>query len=165
MPRKQKEVPVADTIRALPELLREDSFLGADAVLLDDLDQPTAEEIEHYEANREDEGNEEQDELASLDVAALRNRREELLKELESLEDLLADKQMHILVTSKVMGPCALFRQMFIEMHAAGKPRKDIIAFAVRKGIAPNTAKTQYQQNKQKWDRGELSIEDLEDEG
>jgi hypothetical protein len=152
----QREIDRGDTITD-PEQREEEGLMPME---FEDLDL----DLGGSEPDIEDDTNF-PDQIAALDVAALRNKREALLKELEELDDLIADKQVHILVTSKVMSPVALFRQMFIRMHAEGKPRKDIIAFGVRKGIAPNTCKTQYQINKQKWDRGELSIEDLEDEG
>jgi hypothetical protein len=85
---------------------------------------------------------------------------DELKAKVAELESQLAEKQTHILWTSKVQKPVALVREIFCRMY--GSQRKDVIAACINAGIAANTAKTQYQILKGKAERGEL--EELLDE-
>lgn len=86
---------------------------------------------------------------------------DELKARVAELEGQLAAKQNHILWTSAVQKPVALVREIFCQMY--GSQRKDVIAACVNRGIAANTAKTQYQILKGKAERGEL--EELLEEG
>lgn len=87
-------------------------------------------------------------------VAALQAKRAKVLAQLAELDDQLAVLLPHMLVTSVVTSPVALCREVFVAMY--GSRRRDVVAALVNKGVAPNTAKTQYQVLKGKAERGEL---------
>lgn len=83
------------------------------------------------------------DEERTARIEAVRSRLAVLRAEVAALEGELATYQTHILVTSTVVKPVALVRSIFLAM--LDKPRKDVVRKCVLAGIAPNTAKTQYQ--------------------
>lgn len=77
------------------------------------------------------------------EVQALRTRRMALLQELALLDNRLAQVETHLLVTSQVVRPVALCREVFVALY--GARRSQVVNTLVGKGVAPNTAKTQYQ--------------------
>lgn len=98
-------------------------------------------------------------------VAAIRARLAELMAEVASLNDQLSSMQNHVLDTSAIEAPCSVVRKVFLA-HAkllndnlTAPKRGEVVRACVAKGIALNTAKTQYQHNRSKWLRGELTIE------
>lgn len=93
-------------------------------------------------------------EIGELDVAAMRNRRKALLEELAALDDQLSQYETRVLDCSQVVKPVALCREFFLAMHPEGHPRKEVVRMCVQKGVAQNTAQTQYSLNIRKWERG-----------
>lgn len=85
----------------------------------------------------------EHEELAAVDIAALRNRRAELLRELAEVDDRLSSYQNHVLDTSARPKPVQFCREVFDAMVEAGATRKQMVDFCVNKGVARNTASTQ----------------------
>jgi hypothetical protein len=84
-----------------------------------------------------------QQELSDLDVANLRNRRTELLKELLEIDDKLSSVQAHLLDTSAISKPCAFVREVCEMMSEAGAQRRAVRNFCIGKGVAKNTVDTQ----------------------
>lgn len=93
-------------------------------------------------------------EIGALDVAAMRNRRRELLEELALLEDGLSEYENRTLDCSQVQKPVAVCREFFLAMHPLEHTRKEVVAMCIQKKVSPNTAQTQYSLNKRKWDQG-----------
>lgn len=120
------------------------------------------------EEGQEEEGQEEEapEGLTEEEVTAIRTRLQALREEVRELEGVLASQQIHMLVTSTVKGPVALVRDIFLahvtEDNQPGE-RKEVVAQAVKAGVAPNTAKTQYQVNRKKLADGDQGLwEELE---
>jgi hypothetical protein len=98
---------------------------------------------------------------------ALQQRRTELLAELATVEGTLAAEYRNwTLMTSVVVKPVQLCREVFITMAAelGVRPgRAAVLKACTDKGVAPNTAKTQYQINSQRYQQGQFDelIEEL----
>lgn len=107
------------------------------------------------------------EETKALRVQAIRTELEALRARVRELEGELASHQVHVLVTSTVSKPVRLLRDMFLaSITEEGNPgrRRDVVAMAVKAGMAPNTAKTQYQVLSRKWTNGDPALrEELEE--
>lgn len=150
---------VEDTGEGLPatlEALEEDVGLYLE-VVRESLE-VTAQEVEaHQEEEAQEEAQEEAPTLSPEREAQLRARMLALRKELEEVEGELATAQVHILVTSTVDGPVAVARKVFMAyVREDGTPgvRKEVVRRLVNMGVAPNTAKTQYQVSKKALEEG-----------
>jgi hypothetical protein len=91
---------------------------------------------------------------------ALAARREALVAELAEVEGTLAAQyRSWWLLSSVVAKPVALCREVFLNMvvEAGGVPqRKVVLETCTKKGVSPNTAKTQYQVNRTKYLAGQF---------
>lgn len=96
------------------------------------------------------------DEATEQVVAELRTRRAALMAELAALDGQLSQYQNHVLDTSVVQKPVHLCRQVFVAMY--GQRRRDVVAALINKGVAANTAKTQFQVLKKKVDNGDEEL-------
>lgn len=159
----------ADDLAAMDALAGQDE-VNVSAVLAEDADMP---------AGQDEDGPADEDGTAVADavdavepdlsdeertarIEAVRTRLSVLRAEVAALEGELATYQTHILVTSTVVKPVALVRSIFLAM--TDKPRRDVIRKCVLAGIAPNTAKTQYQVLRRKLaDRDPSLLADLAD--
>lgn len=107
------------------------------------------------------------DEAKQAAFEALQSRKEALLAELAEVEGTLSAQYRNwYLLSSVVPKPVALCREVFVAMaaEAGGVPKRaDVLAKCTGKGISPNTAKTQYQVNKGRYERGEFDeqIDDM----
>lgn len=86
-------------------------------------------------------------------IEQLKARRNAVLAELASLDDQLSTVEVHLLDTSKVEKPVALCRRVFAAMYGQGRGK--CIKAIVAKGVALNTAKTQYQLLHQRYNAGD----------
>lgn len=118
-------------------------------------------ETEQNEDTEQPEG-----ELSEEELEAALTERAELLARLAELDGVLATAQNHVLITSTVGSPVAKCREIFVAMRTVDPAvsRKAVLDKCTAAGIAPNTAKTQYQVNKRKWEQGELAPETVEAE-
>jgi hypothetical protein len=84
----------------------------------------------------------------------------QLQAQLQELQGLLATRQNHQLVTSTLQRPVHLVRTTFYQWVNSGKPlsRKGVINACVAMGVAPNTAKTQYQLLSKAYKNGTLVV-------
>lgn len=100
-------------------------------------------------------------ETERAEYEALQARKQELLAELGTIEGTLqAQYRNWYLLSSVVARPVALCREVFLgqALVVGGVPqRKVVLDLCTSKGISPNTAKTQYQVNKGRYERGEFN--------
>lgn len=147
-----------DTVEALEEDVR--------AWVLAMEDTPQEDTPEAPQEDGEEDG-EEVPGLSPEEVEGLKTKLQALREEVRELEGILAGYQTHLLVTSTVQSPVALVRDIFLAFVTEdGDPgrRKDVVNKAVQAGVAPNTAKTQYQVNRKKLENGDPALlEMLED--
>lgn len=101
---------------------------------------------------------------ADLTTDELQLRAAKLRAELALYEGVLAERQVHMLVTSKPARPVQLCREVFVTTYltlGAEMKRSDVVDQLVKMGVAPNTAKTQYGLLKVRLDKGELDLDEF----
>jgi len=96
---------------------------------------------------------------ADLTTEELQLRAAALRAELASITGVLAEREVHLLVTSKPAKPVQLCREVFCTTYntlGSEMKRGDVIERLVKMGVAPNTAKTQYGLLLARLNKGEL---------
>lgn len=103
-----------------------------------------------------------------LTTEELQLRAAALRQELANLNAVLAEREVHMLVTSKPSKPVRLCREVFVKTYnllGVEMKRADVIDRLVKMGVAPNTAKTQYGLLKGRLDKGKLNLTEFDREG